>query len=478
MKISKTDYLLYKECPENAWLKVNQPQRFFKQKRSEFENMIIEAGNEVDILARELFKDQGRYQEKLESEKFLCYLDILIFNEESQTYDIYEVKSTNSEAEGKKKKKDNQLYALDLAFQLRVARLNNLKINNVYLVRLNRDYVLKDKLELAELFKIENFNNQVEEIMADLEVDMERAYHFLNNKDQDFKSCSCLYKSRNNHCSSFKYFNPNILDYSVFDISRIGNSAKKLQSLVDNNIFKIEEVPDDLKLSTRQRNQVRVWQTKNPEIDYNQLEEFLETIKKPINFLDYETFPAAIPQYPDYCPYQQIPFQFSLHIFNQDLKHFQFIHTQDSRPDRKFLEALKKYLSLDGSIVVWNKRFEMGINQKLALRNPSYSQFIEEVNSKIVDLEDIFSGQIYLHPNFYGRSSIKKILPVLVPQFSYQALNISEGGAAASAWQKLIKLQGAEKDKIVKDLLDYCYLDTLAMYEIYQHCLNLFKTEK
>ncbi len=473
MRISKTDYLLYKECPENAWLKVNQPKVFFKQERSDFENMIIEAGNEVDILARDLFKTEAQYQAELKSEKFLCYLDILKFDEKSQAYDIYEVKSTNSEDEGKEKKRTNLQYALDLAFQLKVAKLNNLKINNVYLVRLNRDYVLEDELNLDELFKVENFNDRVAEVLEEVEREMEIAYDYLNEKNQVFKNCSCLYKSRSNHCSSFKYFNPDILDYSVYDISRIGSSLKKLQHLVDNNIFKIEELPDDLKLSTKQRNQVSAWQTKQSQIDYLKLAEFLKSIEKPINFLDYETFPSALPRYVGYSPYQQIPFQFSLHIFNQDLKHFKFIHTKDSRPDVEFLEALKKYLNLEGSIVVWNKKFEQGINEKLALRNPAYQDFITEVNSKIVDLEDIFSQQIYIHPNFYGRSSIKKVLPVLAPQFSYQSLNIKEGGAAAQAWQRLIKLSGEEKESIVKDLLDYCYLDTLAMYEIYKHCNNI-----
>jgi hypothetical protein len=473
MRISKTDYLLYKECRENAWLKVNQPDLFFKQERSDFENMIIETGNEVDILARDLFKKNASYQKELKTEKFLCYLDILVFDEKNQAYDIYEVKSSNSEDEGREKKKDNELYALDLAFQLIVAKLNNIKINNVYLVRLNRDYVLENNLDIFSLFKIENFNERVFNIVANVEQEIKEAYRYLNERQVKLKNCSCLYKSRNNHCSSFKYFNPDILDYSIYDISRIGNSPKKLQHLVDNNIFKIEDVPEDLKLSDRQRNQVDAWQTKKVEIDYNKLEEFLATIDKPINFLDYETFPCAIPKYSGYSPYQQIPFQFSLHVYNNDLKHYQFIHSQDSRPDINFLEALKEYLNLDGSIVVWNKKFEQGINQKLAKRNPEYQSFIQEVNSKIIDLEDIFSQQMYIHPQFYGRSSIKKILPVLAPAFSYQRLNIQEGGSAAQAWQRLIQLQGAEKEQIIKDLLDYCYLDTLAMYEIYKHCYNL-----
>lgn len=473
MRISKTDYLLYKECKENAWLKLNQPKVFFKQERSDFENMIIETGNEVDILARDLFKDKGQYQVELKNDKFLCYLDILVFKEESLSYDIYEVKSSNSEDEGKEKKRDNDLYTLDLAFQLKLAQLSGLKVDNVYLIRLNRDYVLESELNIFELFKIENFNERVNDVLELVGEEMNLAYDFLNDKSQVFKNCSCLYKSRNNHCSSFKYFNPDILDYSVYDISRIGNSPKKLKYLVDNNIFKIEDVPEDLELSPRQSNQVKSWNNKKVEVDYNKLEEFLQKIEKPINFLDYETFPCAIPKYKGYSPYQQIPFQFSLHIFDTKLKHYQFIHTQDSLPDINFLKHLKEYLDLNGSILVWNKKFEQGINEKLAIRNPDYSDFIKEVNSKIIDLEDIFSQQIYIHPNFYGRSSIKKILPVLAPDFSYKKLNIQEGGAAAQAWQRLIKGNEKEKERITKDLLEYCHLDTLAMYEIYKHCYNL-----
>ncbi len=79
-----------------------------------------------------------------------------------------------------------------------------------------------------------------------------------------------------------------------------------------------------------------------------------------------------------------------------------------------------------------------------------------------------FKKGYYVHKGFKNSASIKKILPVLVPKLSYRDLNIHEGGAASASWLKVIdpKLDLKEKEKLAKDMYDYCRLDTLAMVEI------------
>lgn len=53
--ISKTDYIIYRECHKNAWYKLHKPDVYFASELSDFEKNIIETGNEVDALARGLF---------------------------------------------------------------------------------------------------------------------------------------------------------------------------------------------------------------------------------------------------------------------------------------------------------------------------------------------------------------------------------------------------------------------------------------
>ncbi len=103
-----------------------------------------------------------------------------------------------------------------------------------------------------------------------------------------------------------------------------------------------------------------------------------------------------------------------------------------------------------------------------ASAEPKYAKFFESVNRRMYDLMDFFKKGYYVHHDFHGSASLKKVLPVLAPKLSYKKLNIQEGGTASNTWLEMIKPDMAKekKDKTYRDLLDYCQLDTLAMVEI------------
>jgi hypothetical protein len=123
-----------------------------------------------------------------------------------------------------------------------------------------------------------------------------------------------------------------------------------------------------------------------------------------------------------------------------------------------------------GTVIVWNETFEKGINAQLVARVPSEKNFLDGVNARVVDLMDVFTEQLLVHPAFKGKTSIKFVLPALVPQLSYKALAIQEGGTASETWNKIVS---GELDATViarerQNLLDYCGLDSLAMVEIWR----------
>ncbi len=495
MLLTKTNYLLYKQCPQNAWVKIFEPKIYYSYELSDFDKMIMETGNEVDKLARELFpdgiliddrkdnkitaeliakKEKIIYQPVFFTEKFEAIADILVWNDEYNAYDIYEVKSTNS---GENKKKRLEEYKYDLAFQFNVLNKLSIPINNTFIVRLNCDYIRQKELNVKELFDIVNLTDEVKSISEAVLEEMDNIHSVLKieNKPTD---CSCIVKGKNSHCTTFSYLNPTVPEYSVHSISRIGSSKKKLAELIDLGIYSIYDVPEDFPLSDIQRNQVNVAQSKKIIIDKNELNKFLETIEYPISFIDYETFPSAIPRYIGYKPYNQIPFQFSLHVLEKEdseLKHFEFLHTENSIPDIHFIKEIEKVLPKTGSIIVWNKTFECAIvNDKIAERNNEYSLFIKNFNDRVIDLEVPFKKQFYIHPDFMGKTSIKYILPTLSPEFSYKTLNIQEGGTASETWNKIVSGNFDEHEIKEKsaDLLAYCKLDTLAMFEIWKKCLE------
>ena len=107
---------------------------------------------------------------------------------------------------------------------------------------------------------------------------------------------------------------------------------------------------------------------------------------------------------------------------------------------------------------------------------------MESVNSRTYDLMDVFTKQHYVHKDFKGSTSIKKVLPVLAPELSYKELTIQEGGTASSSWMTLINpglldsLAGqAEKSQLKKDMLEYCKLDSYAMVRILEELEKVIK---
>jgi len=108
-----------------------------------------------------------------------------------------------------------------------------------------------------------------------------------------------------------------------------------------------------------------------------------------------------------------------------------------------------------------------GATAKWAPATKTYG-FFESVNDRMYDLANCFRKGYYVHKDFKGRYSIKNVLPVLVPQLSYKALNIREGDTASESWLKVAnpELPQAERDQLARDMLAYCELDTLAMVEI------------
>jgi len=496
MKLTKTDYLIWKDCAKNAWLKIHKPDIYFAEPLSAFDQGIIETGNEVDLLARELFpngilvagldasEETKRliksetpviYQPAFETDLYKVICDILVWNADFKVYDLYEVKASNS---GDDKKKKDELYSYDIAFQYLVLKELNIPIGKLNLIRFNSEYVRGTELELEKLFLKEDFTDKVMSLIEIVSEEMKNAQEILASEKEPFGPCKCITRGRSTHCTTFSYSNPNVPEYSVHDISRIGMSKKKLEELIDNSIFLIEDVPKDFSLSDKQRNQVDAVQLDKVFINKNEIENFLKDISIPISFLDYETFAAGIPRFAGFSPFNQITFQFSLHILEEkdkEPKHAEFIFTEDKNPDEEFILALQKNLPKKGSVITWNKSFEIGRNKDLAKRNSESKIFLEELNSRIIDLMDIFSEQHYIHPKFKGKTSIKYILPVLAPELSYKALDIQEGATASDSWNKIVKGEYLEKEKLekIEQLKTYCKLDTYAMYAIWKHLNDL-----
>jgi hypothetical protein len=208
-------------------------------------------------------------------------------------------------------------------------------------------------------------------------------------------------------------------------------------------------------------------------IDKNKISEFIHNIKYPLYFFDYETFSSVIPPFDGIKPYQQVPFQYSLHILqdpNAQIQHKEYLHLEDTHPGLPLLQRLKEDIGDKGTVFVWYEKFEKGRNKELGEMFPEYGDFMQSVNNRIVDLMIPFSEGWFVDRDFFGSASIKKVLPVLVTELSYKEFAIQEGASAQRIWMETI-LDGKNsntKNKILTDLIEYCKLDTLAMVQLYK----------
>lgn len=497
--ISKTTFLEFLMCPKNIWLKLHRPELMKLFTLSPFELQLAEQGNEVEEYARKLFPTGVAVTKTgddavVETEQFMTALtpaifqatfvvdgfiaknDVLAYNTETKVWDLYEIKGTNSIKEGG----SDRDHIDDLTFQASVLKRAKVKTGKFFIIHLNKEYVRMGDLNLEELFIVEDMTEKVVARMPQIEEQMEASRYHLTGDEEPVKGCDCIYAGRSAHCSTFKYSNPQVPEYSIHDLARIGSSKKKLATLVEREAFSLDDIPADVDLSTIQLNQLLVYKNQKPIIDLASISAEMEALVFPLYFLDYETFAPAIPMFTGFSPYKRMPFQFSLHILDNptgELRHVEYLHEERSDPSEKVAKLLAEHILSGGSVISWNKSFEQGVNRELALRQPDERIVLERINTQMYDLRDVFQKQYYVHPDFRGKTSIKKVLPPLAKGVSHSDLGITEGGQASDAWWRMVSpaTSQEEKKEIAKNLREYCALDTKAMYVIWKHLQELVK---
>jgi hypothetical protein len=182
-----------------------------------------------------------------------------------------------------------------------------------------------------------------------------------------------------------------------------------------------------------------------------------------------------VPSFDYQRPYQQIPFQYSLHILtNGTLKHHEFLGEPGLDPRRSFIEKLLVDAGSCRTILVYNQAFEVTRLQEMADIFPELAQSIEAIIARTVDLMAPFRNKDYYVKAMCGSHSIKYVLPALIPDLSYDNLAIADGEMAMLAYPKLAKINDkAEKEKVRQDLLEYCRMDTFAMVRIWEKLVSL-----
>jgi CRISPR/Cas system-associated exonuclease Cas4 (RecB family) len=469
--LSKTQYQYYRACPEELWLMKHQPDLFPPMNDERL--FSINQGNLVDAFVEKLFADKQflksfkigkrkiEFQKRAYTEGYLAIADVVVFDEfEPDCIDLFEVK-------GSKEVKEDYLH--DLAFQKFVFEKSGIRVRKTYLVHINPTYVFDGELDAATFFRLPNVSDKVEKLMASTAQTAAEALAYINNPNEPeahFKLCTNKLE-----CVFLKKHFPNLPPYTIFDIRNI--REKKLNEFLEQNILDIADVPADFPLSDNQRRQVNIAQSQEIVINEKEIRRITEGWQSPFYFLDYETINLVFPLHAGLAPYQQMVFQYSLHVVDAEshVSHHEFLIFDKKESPIELLLQMQKDLKADGGTVfVWNKSFEKTRNEEMARMYPEFADFLHDVNDRMYDLEVPFKSGVYIHPDFKGKSSIKKVLPVLAPDLSYNTLNVQNGSMAFTQWSRMISedLSDAEKQQIRQDLLDYCKMDTWAMVRIWE----------
>jgi hypothetical protein len=484
--LSKSSFIKGLQCDKQLYL--YKYHYDWMDEVSEGQQLIFDRGHEVGELARQLFPggilaaddpkqsalavkrtaeliaggNEVIYEAAFIFDEVLVIADILV--RDGAKWKIFEVKSST---------KISDTYLSDAAIQFYVIS-NCIKVSDISIVYINNEYVRKGPINVRKLFTIKSVMKESLDQQVHIMKELKRLKKVLSQDEiPNIKigpHCTDPYE-----CSFMGLCWKDVPEYSVFNIG--GLRGDKKFDLYKQGHIKLEDVPEDYPLSAAQKMQIDSHKGNKTIINYEEIEKFMATIKYPIWFMDFETFMPAVPKFDGTRPYQQIPFQYSVHYQKSRksrVEHYEFLADAAGDPRLPFIENLIEHTKGEGVILVYNQAFEITRLKELAWDFHLYEQDLNKIKNRIADLMEPFRKKYYYTPDMQGSYSIKSVLPALVPALSYKEMEIGDGSSASSAFENMYYETDPAKIKAVREnLLRYCGLDTLAMVEVFKFLSNL-----
>lgn len=359
-------------------------------------------------------------------------------------------------------------FRADVAIQHWIVRGAGVALEQSGVLVLNRNYVYPGgALDLAALYRFEDLHEECEALLAETGEQVARLTAVLEADaapdvavgPQCVSPYLCPYLE---HCSQDL---PPAPDYPLSLLPRL--SGARRDELAGMGIDSVEAIPPDYPLSESQARVRACIATGEPWVS-DDLAALLADVVWPLHYLDFEAVGLDVPRHPGMRPFDALPFQFSCHTQEAPgtaLLHRAFLADDPADPRRALAEALLMVLGERGSIVVYSN-YEKRTIRALAAWLPDLAEALGALVPRLVDLLAIVREH-YCHPGFRGSYSIKKVLPVLVPDMSYDGLAVADGEAAGRVWlDSLETTDPARRARLRADLLAYCEQDSLAMARV------------
>ena len=475
--ISKSRFLDGLQCPKLLWSAYNAKQLFPQVEGSL--QAVFDQAHKVGSLAKEMFPNgieietaPSDFEGAIRLTQAALALRRPIFEAaaaanggfaradilnpvDEDAWDLVEVKSTTG-------LKD--VHIDDLDFQTLVFREAGIKIKRSFICHINNQFVRHGEINPKEFFTPQDLTGDAADLSRIMGEEIDKMKNIIRAAKcpktaigiqcERPRTCPLI-----DHCWSF--LPPkNVLELYC-------DTKGRGWDLLEKGILQIADIPEGYSLSAKQEIQRATVITGKPHVKQLQIKKFLSTLEYPIHFLDFESFSTAIPIFDGTWPYQQIPFQFSLHVVREvgtQPEHRKFLAEGRSDPRPEFMRQLKSAFEPAGSVVVFNATFEKGRLKECADALPEYKSWVEATKKRMVDLLIPFRAFNYYHPNQCGSASMKSVLPAMTGK-DYSSLEIQEGNVAGQEFFRVTfsDVTEPERQRVRRALDLYCGQDTEGM---------------
>ena len=390
------------------------------------------------------------YEASFVADDVFVAVDILV--REPDGWRVIEVKSSVSV-------KDQHIP--DAAVQMHVLRRAGLTVTGAEVMHLNRDCAYPD---LGDLFAREDVTREVEALLPDVPrllrgqiAALEGPLPVVPIGPHCFEPHECPFTGR---CWSA------LPEHHVSTLHGVNRRAADFEA---RGWHTVRDLPDDVPLSAaadRQRRAVKAGRM----LVEGDLAGALSSFEGPLAFLDFETVLPAIPVWNGCHPYDQIAAQFSCHREGPGgaLDHFEWVADGPADPRGEVAGRVIDACRDARTVIAYNMSFERGCLEAMARALPARAKELEDVIGRLADPLPVIRDHIY-HPDFRGSFSLKSVLPALIPGFTYDDLEIPDGGLASLLLSRLVlggPMEPAERGRRRKALLAYCERDTLALVRL------------
>lgn len=487
--LSKSKLLAARQCPKRLWLEIHRPELRLD---SEAAQASFAVGHQVGDIAQKLYDPKGKGQLiEPKTEGFTAAFarttqllassqpifeasftaagasvmaDVMLPIRKSgeRAWRMIEVKSSTSVKD---------YHRDDAAIQAFVARSSGVPLASIALVHIDSKWVYPGGNDYQGLLLEEDLTEEAFGREAEVKAWIADAQAIARKRIEP-AICTGAQCNDPYECGFLSYckMQEPQAEYPIQWLP--GAPSKALKLLIeDDGVTDLRHVPDEL-LNERQQRVKAHTLSGMAYFDGPKAAIDLAGHKLPACFLDFETIQFAVPIWKGTRPYQQIPFQFSLHRLGRTgkLQQQSFLDISGNDPSRAFADALIAACGERGPVFVYNAGFETARIKELAVRFPRLKRSLLAINERVVDLLPV-ARERYYHPSQQGSWSIKKVLPAVAPDLSYDKLEgVQDGGLAMNAYLEAIARQttATRKAQIEKQLLAYCALDTYAMVRLWQ----------